>query len=65
MSRIPLILFILGLAACGNKAALTLPPGPAPAPLLGTAPATPKPALKPQETPAKASDGSTPGEAAK
>ena len=44
------MLLILSLAACGMKGPLVLPPGPAPAPLLGA----PKPAAKDVSTPAGA-----------
>lgn len=62
MSRILLVALILGLAACGNKAGLQLPPGNAPAPLLGSAAAA-KPAAQALE--AKTTDVSTSKESAK
>jgi predicted small lipoprotein YifL len=41
MSRFPLALLFSGLilGGCGTKGALSMPPGPAPDPLLGKAPA--------------------------
>ena len=45
MTRFAAVLLTLSLAACGMKGPLELPPGPAPAPLLGTAKAA-KPAVK-------------------
>jgi len=45
MTRIAAVLLTIGLAACGMKGPLVLPPGPAPEPLLGT-PKAAKPAAK-------------------
>jgi len=45
MTRIAAVLLTIGLAACGMKGPLELPPGPAPEPLFGTPKAT-KPAAK-------------------
>lgn len=57
MSRITAVLLTLCLASCGLKGSLVLPPGPAPAALLGI----PKPAPAPAKTtrPAEAEIGGT------
>ena len=55
---------LLGLAACGTKGALTLPPGPIPAPLFGNpTPPPPKPAADNAATPATTPDTNTAKEA--
>ncbi|MFC5303130.1 hypothetical protein [Azospira restricta] len=52
---IPLVA-LAALAACGTRGNLTLPPGPAPAPIFGN-PAPAKPLPKPQPPAADASRG--------
>jgi predicted small lipoprotein YifL len=42
MSRIAVLMIILGLAACGMKGPLERPSGPAPEPLLGSGKSTAK-----------------------
>jgi predicted small lipoprotein YifL len=42
MSRIAVLMIILGLAACGMKGSLERPSGPAPEPLLGSGKSTAK-----------------------
>ena len=49
MTRIIAVLLTLGLAACGMKGPLVLPPGPAPEPLLGN----PKPNAPAKKQPAQ------------
>lgn len=48
----------LGLAACGTKGSLVLPPGPPPPPLFGY-PTPPKPVAKPVKPETKAEDANT------
>ena len=58
MSRIAAALLILGLAACGQRGPLVLPPGPPPTPLIDRVLAPGAPA-EPAKPAANEGDGST------